>query len=402
MSQHPAPVTIVCLASYFKGTTFLKAAKAAGAHVILVTREAIADEAWPHEAIDRLFPMPFLAKQPDITYGVSYLMRDSDIRQIVPLDDYDVETAAALREHLRLPGLGATNARYFRDKLAMRMQAQAHGIPVPPFSAVANHGRLAQFMESVPGPWVLKPRSEAGAMGIKKVHHPDEVWRWVHQLGDEQSYFLLEVFLPGEVYHVDSIVWDGEIVFALPHKYGAPPMSVAHDGGVFVSRTMARDSAESEQILALNQQLLKAFELPRGVTHAEFIRDAEGNFYFLEVAARVGGANLEQLIEAGSGVNLWAEWAKLEIAYARGEAYEAPPDAGHFAAVLICLARQEWPDLDRYTEPEIVYRVGKPYHAGLVISAESSDRVETLIADYLPRFGEDFLAVAPPLDKPPT
>ena len=394
-------VTILCLASYFKGTTFLSAAKRNGARVLLLTREKIKDEAWPMEDIDERFLMPDLSTRPDIIYGVSYLNRANDIAQIVPLDDYDVETAAALREHLRLPGLGETVVRYFRDKLAMRQQARANDILVPEFTPVFNYDRLHAFMDRVPPPWVLKPRSEAGAMGIKKVYSAEEVWRWLDQLGDQQSFFHLEQFIPGEVYHVDSIIWNGQVQFALPHKYTQPPMNVAHEGGVFVTRTLPRQSAESEQLLALNQKLLKAFQIPRGVTHTEFIRAQDGRIYFLETAARVGGANIEQLVEAASGINLWAEWAKLEIAFARGETYHAPQDSGQYAGVLICLARQEYPDLSSYQDVEIVYRVNKKHHAGLIVSSAKSERVETLVVDYSRRFAADFLAVAPPLDKPP-
>ena len=59
-----------------------------------------------------------------------FLARTRLIDRIVPLDDYDVETAAALREHLRVPGMGDTTARYFRDKLAMRVQARDRGLQV--------------------------------------------------------------------------------------------------------------------------------------------------------------------------------------------------------------------------------------------------------------------------------
>jgi len=393
---------ILCLASYYKGTTFLTAAKRHGARVLLLTREKIKDEGWPMAVIDERFLMPDLSTRPDIIYAVSYLNRANDIAQIVPLDDYDVETAAALREHLRLPGLGETVVRYFRDKLAMRQQAKASDILVPEFTPIFNYDRLRSFMERVPPPWVLKPRSEAGAMGIKKVYSAEEVWRWLDELGDQQSYFHLEQFVPGEVYHVDSIIWEGQIQFALPHKYTQPPMSVAHEGGVFVTRTLPRGSAESEQLLALNKKLLRAFQMPRGVTHTEFIKGEDGRFYFLETAARVGGANIEQLVEAASGINLWAEWAKLEIAFAQGEHYQAPQDSGLYAGVLICLARQEWPDLSHYQDPEIIYRVKKKHHAGLIVSSTGSERVESLIADYSRRFAADFLAVAPPLDKPPS
>ncbi|MCA9867683.1 MAG: ATPase [Anaerolineae bacterium] len=396
------PVTILCLASYYKGASFLKAASALGAHVILLTREKNADEPWPRESIDDLLLMPDLHKRPDILYAVSYLMRGRRIDAIVPLDDYDVETAAALREHLRLPGLGETGARYFRDKLAMRTQAAAHGIPVPPFTPVFSYDRLRAYMERTPPPWVLKPRSEAGAMGIKKLHDSEALWRKLDELGDAQSFFHLEQFIPGEIYHVDSLVYEGNVLFAQPHKYARPPMTVAHEGGVFVSRTLPHDGDEARAILDLNERLLGAFALDHGATHAEFIRDHDGQYYFLEVAARVGGADIERLVEAASGLNLWGEWARLEIAYARGEPYEVHPSRHEYAGILVCLARQEWPDMGGYTDPEVVYRVHKKHHAGLVVASADAGRIEALLSQYVERFAADFLAVLPPLDKAPT
>lgn len=397
------PVTILCLASYFKGTTVLTASKANGARVLLLTREKLREEPWPWDSIDNVFYMPDLRRRPDVLYAVSYLMHHEAIDRIVPLDDYDVETAAYLREHLRLGGLSESTSRFFRDKLAMRMQAQAKGFLVPAFTPVFNYDQLREFMERVPPPWLLKPRSEAGAMGIKKVHTSEEVWHWLEQLGDEQSFFLLEQFVTGEVYHVDSIVWDGQVVFAVPHKYGRPPMSVAHEGGVFITRRLPANTAEGQSLLTLNQDLLPAFGMTHGVSHTEFLRSAaDGQFYFVETAARVGGANIEQLVEAATGVNLWGEWAKIEIAQVQGEPYQIPTDKGDYAGVLICLARQEWPDLTNYQDPEIVYRVHKKHHAGLIVATANVDRIEELLHAYGQRFTHDFLAVVPPLDKAPT
>lgn len=396
------PVTFLCLASYFKGTTFLKAAKNQGCRVLLLTREKLKEEAWPWESIDEVFYMPSLSKRPDMIHAVSYLMRSYAIDKIVPLDDYDVETAASLREHLRVSGMGESTSRYFRDKLAMRMKAQEAGLNVPAFSAVFHYAHLQDFMNKIPPPWLLKPRSEAGAMGIKRVNNQQEVWDWLNKLGDEQSFFLIEQFIYGEVFHVDSIVWEGQVLFAAPHQYGRPPINVAHDGGVFVTRSLPPDHKDAQQLLDFNEKLLKAFGLVRGVTHAEYIKGKDGRFYFVEVAARVGGANIEQLVEASSGINLWGEWAKLEAAHTQKRSYQLPQITHNYAGVLICLARQEFPDLSSYQDPEIVYRVDKKQHAGLVVASPDINRLETLVNRYTQRFVEDFLAVAPPLDKPPT
>ena len=396
------PITILCLASYHKGDEFLVASKTLGCRVLLLTRESLKEEAWPRESIDELLFMPNLKKQPDMTYAVSYRARSQIIDQIIPLDDYDVLTAAALREHLRLPGLGESLARLFRDKLAMRVQARAAGLLVPDFAPVFNYDRLREFMAGTPPPWVLKPRSEAGAMGIKKLRTAEELWRRLDTLGDEQSFFVLEKYVPGDVYHVDAIVSEGEVVFSAAHKYGRPPMNVAHEGGVFISRTLPYASEEAQALQKFNRQLLKAFGLVRGAAHAEFIRGAaDGRFYFLETAARVGGANIADMVKAASGVNLWAEWAKVEVAHLRREPYPPPQPRQDYAGILICLARQPYPDLSAYQDPEIVWRMTKEQHAGLIIASSDPARIETLLDRYSERFASDFLAVAPPLDKPP-
>ena len=180
---------------------------------------------------------------------------------------------------------------------------------------------------------------------------------------------------------------------------------MAPAGGVFVSSTLpplphgAGDEARA--ILDLNARLLAAFGLERGATHAEFIRGADGQYYFLEVAARVGVLDLEQLVEAASGLNLWGEWARLEIAYAQGQPYVVAPTRHDYAGILVCLARQEWPDLSDYSDPEVVYRVDKKHHAGLVVASPDPARVEWLLGSYVERFAADFLAVLPPLDKAP-
>lgn len=395
-------ITILCLASYFKGTSFLAAAKQAGCDVLLLTREKLQNEAWPWEAVDEVFYMPLLSTQPDIIYAIAYLMRGRVIDQIMPLDDYDVLTVAALREHFRLSGMGETVSRYFRDKLAMRVKAQQEGFKVPAFTAVFNYDKLRDFMNHVSAPWLLKPRAEAGAMGIVPIEHPEALWRKLDELGDQQSYFLLEQFVAGTVYHVDAIVWQGKVQFATAHQYLQPPLDVAHEGGVFVTRTMPRQAKETKVLIKLHNKLILALGMERGVAHTEFIKGIDGEFYFLETAARVGGANIEQLVEASSGINLWGEWAKLETAALRGEDYQVPTDKGVYAGVMICLARQEWPDLSGYLDAEIVHRINKKQHAGLVVASADHAVVEQLIRNYSQRFAHDFLAVAPPLDKAPT
>jgi biotin carboxylase len=388
---------ILCLSSYFKGSEFLRACNEAGLHVILATNDKSKDEPWPRENIDEFFHMPDLGKRPDIIHAIAYLARNRKIELIAALDDFDVETAAHLREHFRLPGMGDSLVRNFRDKLAMRTTARNAGLLVPEFIGVFNYDHLREFMARISPPWLLKPRSEASSMGIKKINHADELWPMLESLGDQGSFFLMEQFVPGDVYHVDGLVDNGKVLFSMAHKYAQPPLSVYAGGGVFITRSLERKSDESKVLIEFNKKVLKVMGLVRGATHSEYIKShTDGQLYFLENAARVGGANIAECVEYASGVNLWREWARIEIANLRGEKYQLPQTHSGYAGVINCLARQEWPDVSAYNDPEIVWRLNKKHHVGLIVASPDAARVESLLNSYAERFARDFLAVMPP------
>jgi biotin carboxylase len=319
---------------------------------------------------------------------------------VVALDEFDMENVAALREHLRLPGIGLTTIRYFRDKLAMRAKAREVGILVPEFIPILNYENLREFMGYVPAPWLLKPRAQASGIGMKKIQAAEDLWPWLDQLGDRQSEYLLEQFIPGSVFHVDGVVSESSVLFAEAHTYGAPPLDVSHEGGVFTTRTLARDSADAVALKEIHVKLIDGLGLVRGVTHAEFLKaHSDNRIYFLEVAARVGGAYISNMVETATGINLWREWAHLEVTAGKMP-YQLPQVREDYAGVIVSLARQQEPDTSGYTDPEIVERIKKFHHAGFVLKSPLPERVEELLASYSQRFADDFLAREPVPDRP--
>jgi len=397
-AESPRGRTILCLASYFKGNAFLEQCKREGCHVVLVTLEPLLGKPWAREFIDEIFALHSLTDWRTVVNAVSYLARTRDIARITPLDDYDVETAAHLREHLRIPGMGETTARYFRDKLAMRARARDRGIAIPAFVHVLNHARVHQFLSTVPAPWLLKPRSEASSVGIRKLERAEEVWKVIEELGDAQSSYLIEQMIPGDVFHVDAIISEKKILFAEVHQYRKPLFELLHQGGgIFATRTVLRGSLLEASIKETHAQVIEHLGLVRGVTHTEFIRGREdGKIYFLETAARVGGAHIADLVEASTGISLWREWAKIEIAQG-DEPYTLPPHQALYGGLILSLARQEKPDTSAYNDPEIAWRLeGHPaHHVGFVVRSPALERVEALLDQYEPRIARDFMATMP-------
>src|SRR6266545_4636526 len=154
-------LTILCVATYLKGEIFLRECRRAGCRVILLTADSLAEADWPRDAIDEIHTVPRGADVATYWRRVDAIARRHSLDRIAALDDFDVETAAMLREHLQVPGMGRTTASRFRDKLAMRLKAREIGMAVPELTPVFTDETVNEWIARVPAPWVLKPRSSS-------------------------------------------------------------------------------------------------------------------------------------------------------------------------------------------------------------------------------------------------
>ena len=396
---------IVCIASEQKGNEFLDEAQNAGWHVTLVTRKKLLDQPWLWTALNDVKTVEDNADQEEYIRAITNIAGSRAIDRVVGLDEFDVITAARAREHLQLNGMSSSHSLRFRDKLSMRTIASESGITCPEFTGVFNRQAIDDYLDRVSPPWIVKPRYEVSAFGIRKCETKEQVWQVLNDLDtrnnwrDHPSQFVLEKFIVGNVYHVDSIVDNGKVLAAGVSKYGTPPFRVTHYGGVFTTSIVPYRSKERKELESLNKQLLEAFKYERGVSHAEFLQSEEdGKFYLLEVACRVGGAYIANVLEHACNFNLWREWAKLETS-TQANPYKLPKLRKDFAGVALALANQDEPDTSHYTDDEIVYRVTKPKHVGMIFYSKKQKRLEELLQTYSERITADFLAVAPAKER---
>lgn len=392
------PNTVLCIASFVKGQDFIRACKRQGGRILLLTAKYLENGDWPHEAIDEMLYVDesdYQWNQRHLTDGLNYLFGREPIDRIVALEDMDITKAGLLRDHFRLPGLSYSQSLLFKDKLAMRDQAIRLSIRNPEYVGAFDRKSVEHFVQNIPGPWILKPRQEAASMGISKFEDAKALLETIEKLEGQSGYYIVERFIEGEVYHVDSLSVNGKVVFARTHQYLSTPFSAAQDGKVAGSFSLPYESEENERLTLLTKQLLTGFGMMNGVNHTEFLRGkADGEFYFLETASRVGGAYTANMVEASSGLNLWEAWGELE-ALPSSEDYRLPAIRQEHSGIVLSLAKQERPDTSAYEDPEIVWRLEKPYHVGLIARSQSQPRVAELLAGYAQRFYEDFHAAAP-------
>ncbi|RMG02886.1 MAG: ATP-grasp domain-containing protein [Acidobacteria bacterium] len=392
---------IVCIASEFKGNEFIEECSKAGWKVILVTRKDLLDSPWAWTSISETKIVEKNVTVEDYIRTITNVCGNQKIKKVVGLDEFDILTAAKAREHLQLDGMSSSYALRFRDKLQMRNLASKTGIPCPEFTGIFNTDEINEYLDTTKPPWIVKPRTEVSAFGIRKCETKEQVWQVITSLDtrntwrDHPSQYLIERFIEGDVFHVDSVVYDGEVIAVGIGKYGKPPYKITHHGGVFTTSTFDYEDPDRKRLEQLNRHLIKSFRYEKGVTHAEFLRAQEtGEFYLLEIACRVGGAYIANVHEYANGFNLWREWAKLEIED-EDMPYQPPIYRQEYAGICLALAKVDFPDTSHYKDPEIIHRVNRPKHVGLIFHTPIKSRLDELIKLYTERITEDFLAIAP-------
>ncbi len=397
-------LNILCVTRFFKGNDFMKSVKAEGHNVYLLTSLKLQNEEWPWDCLTDKYYMPEDEEgnwnMKNLINGLSYTMKGLKFDILVSLDDFDVENTAHLREYFRIGGMGETTARYFRDKLAMRMKAKDSGLNVPEFSALFHDEDINNFADNVQPPYMIKPRGQASATGIKKVYNKEEMWEAIQSLGPLRHQYLIERFAPGDVYHVDSLTYEGKVIFSKCGQYLNTPFEVAHGGGIFRSKTVQLKSEDDKALKDMNEKLMKAFGMQYSASHTEFIKGQDGKLYFLETASRVGGANLAEMVEAASGINLWAEWAKIEIASKLNKPYKLPKIKNAEAGIVVSLSRFKEVDMSSFTESEIAWVMKKDHHIGLIVASDKAARITELLDQYAEKIKNEFHASLPAPDRP--
>lgn len=394
----------LCLASYFKGQDFIRACQQSGNKVYLVTSVGLKNKAWPIEYIEDIFyiQQDYYNKWSfaDLLAGTMFLMKSVRIDAIVGVDDFDIENAAELREYFRIPGMGTSTAKYFRDKLAMRTKARDAGISSPAFCRLFNDDEINEFIKKIPAPWLIKPRGEASAAGITICKDQDMVWETIEKLEHQRGDYLIEQFITGQVFHVDSIVFQSKIQYSQVSKYLQTPIEVVQSGGIFRTVTLTPRDSLLKAAMKINEQLVQSFGLKYSVSHAEFIyNEKDKQFYFVEIACRVGGAHISDMVFAASHINLWEEWARIEDHSLKDLSYKLPKIKRLQAGLIISLSKSKKPDYSALDTDGLAWTLQKDYHIGMIYVDPNADTVLKKIETATEVIKSNYYTTMPQSDK---
>ncbi|MEU4113043.1 hypothetical protein AB0F71_00890 [Kitasatospora sp. NPDC028055] len=229
--------------------------------------------------------------------------RHGDFDGVVGLSEYDVLTAARVREAVGAPGPSADLVRAFKDKVVMKERVAAAGLAVPRFAALAGGASAAELERAVGFPMVLKPRARAGSAGVRIVHDSAALTAALAETDAEE--YECEEYVSSEIYHVDGVLADGREHFVSVSGYVNTPLEFTEGrplGSVFLDPGALRD-----ELAAFALACVRALGLETGCFHLEVIRRPSGEPVFLEVGMRPGGAEVPFVHREVHGIDLMAE-----------------------------------------------------------------------------------------------
>lgn len=224
------------------------------------------------------------------------------------------DLAAQLRAEYDIPGKRPEENRLGRDKLVMKEKVSAAGLRTPRYIPIraAEFGRALQFATEVGFPLILKPIDGQSSQGVRKIGDTAQLRAALAELPSAGEWDL-EEFITGTLMHVDGLVDpEGNVTLVVPSRYvntcleftaGAPLGAIMLEPGTALHAYASRFAA----------QCIAAIGLKACPFHLELFHTEDDDLVFLEVGARVGGADVPSMIHQATGINLFAEWVNMSL-----------------------------------------------------------------------------------------
>lgn len=241
----------------------------------------------------------------------SLLASAIDIHKKAPIDyvlafsEYDQDYAAVMRSSLNIKGSKIEDALLYRNKIDMKKALVDSNLKYPKYKKVNHYIEAKSFCIENSLPAILKPMIGAASEGVIKLEKIEDIPKTM-----DFSNYEIEEFIEGEIYHVDSIVSNGEFPYFKVSKYintcldfrnGYPLGSVTVDNTNFVNK-----------VKEFTQEVCSFLNIDNQAIHLELIESNE-NLVFLEIGGRVGGGEIPFVTLKNEGVDLFDMWTKASL-----------------------------------------------------------------------------------------
>lgn len=238
----------------------------------------------------------------------------TEVAAVVPGFEYSISTASAVAQRLGVRGITPRSAELLRDKRSMKQALEAHGVQVacgvPLAVERADDSVLKDVARRVGFPAVVKPVNGSGSLRVRRIEDFGELCDQVelsrrdpiHDMGlSIGGRLLVESYVTGPEVSVEGYVAEGTVrVVAVTEKQLGPEPHFVEVGHIVDAGLEPAARAEVERV---TRAAVEALGLHVGVFHLEARLTSSGPVV-IEVAARLGGDRIPELVAASYGFDL--------------------------------------------------------------------------------------------------
>lgn len=229
--------------------------------------------------------------------------------------DIGVRSVGLVCEKMGLCGLSEHAAVLSNQKLAMKEAFVVGGVKSPLFRKVADLEDLRRAWDELPHPVILKAVDQQASRGIfvcRDFEMLQNAFRQAMALTRE-SFCLVEQFIKGIDIGAQAFVYNGEILFILPHNdevfSGSANKPIGH------SAPLMADPDVLEETKRQCELAIRAIGLDNCAVNIDLIKADDGQIYMIELTGRAGATCLPELVSLYYSVDYY----KMIVAMAMGE-----------------------------------------------------------------------------------
>lgn len=232
------------------------------------------------------------------------IQEDGPFAYVIALSEFLLDMAAELRQRYRIDGPTPAVVTRFRDKTVMKGILAESGIRIPRWSSGLSAEELLAAAEELGYPVIFKPVRGASSQGVRKAGSAAELRALC--LVPDLSQYEVEEYVSGDVLHTDGVVdAAGECRFIVTSRYVGNCLAFEH--GEPLGSVILTDESRVSECHEFARACLAALGLRRSAFHLEYF-DTGKELVFLEVGARVPGADVPYVVRDVTGVNLFELW----------------------------------------------------------------------------------------------
>lgn len=236
--------------------------------------------------------------------------------RIIIFDEGDLVFAATLRSYFNLYGQTVNSALAYRDKLLMKRYVAEAGISVPTHCEVSSVAATLRFAHEHGYPFVFKPIDGAGSVDTHVFKDEADLRRVLTERDyfnhSHPNNFMVEKFINGDMYHIDGIVYNGEIIVVHPSGYTNTCLEFMN-GKPLGDYMLTVQNPLFVRLNEFSRKVIRSLPSPDSfVFHLEVFHTLADEIVFCEIASRVGGADINLTWKECLGINLRKEFFRLQ------------------------------------------------------------------------------------------